>query len=84
MRSLCRTAPQCVALWRPSAPKAQLMARSLNYRHSFKAGNHGDVLKHSVLLSVVRRMQRKEKPVLWLDTHASRGVFDLQGEAAGR
>lgn len=40
-------------------------------RHSFKAGNHGDVLKHSVLLSIVQRMTRKDKACLFLDTHAS-------------
>ena len=47
-------------------PQAEILRR-----HSFKAGNHGDVLKHSVLLSVVKRMTRKDKPCMFLDTHAS-------------
>ena len=59
-------------------------SRSMNYRHAFHAGNFGDVLKHSVLVAVLRHMHRKDKPMLLLDTHASRGMFELTSEEATR
>jgi len=56
----------------------------LNYRHAYHAGNAGDVLKHLVLLAVLEALQRKDKPLFYLDTHAGRGVYDLGSEAARR
>lgn len=53
----------------------------MNYRHRFHAGNFADVMKHVLLMQLVRAMQRKEKGFLFLDTHAGRGAYDL-GEAA--
>src|SRR5262249_49417539 len=52
-------------------------ASSLNYRHRFHAGNFADVVKHVVLVQLVRAMQRKEKGFLFLDSHAGRGQYDL-------
>lgn len=49
-----------------------------NYRHSYHAGNSADVLKHVVLLQLLQAMQRKDKPLLYVDTHAGRGQYDLQ------
>jgi len=49
----------------------------LNYRHHYHAGNYADVFKHTLLLLLVRAMQRKEKGFLYLDTHAGRGGYDL-------
>jgi 23S rRNA (adenine2030-N6)-methyltransferase len=60
----------------------------MNYRHHFHAGNFADVMKHVLLLGLVRAMQRKTKGFLYLDTHAGRGAYDLaaaaQGEALAR
>lgn len=57
----------------------------MNYRHAFHAGNFADVLKHVVLRELIRAMQRKPKPFLFLDTHAGRGRYDLaQAETGGR
>jgi 23S rRNA (adenine2030-N6)-methyltransferase len=54
----------------------------VNYRHAFHAGNFADVHKHVVLLALIARLQRKPKPILYLDTHAGRGWYDLRsGEA---
>ena len=72
------------ALWRPPGNAQHTRSRSLNYRHSFHAGNFGDVLKHSVLVATLRHMHRKDKPMLLLDTHASRGVFALTSPEATR
>ncbi|WP_019398474.1 23S rRNA (adenine(2030)-N(6))-methyltransferase RlmJ [Pseudoxanthomonas sp. GW2] len=56
----------------------------MNYRHAFHAGNHADVLKHVVLLAHLDALLRKDGPFFVLDTHAGRGRYLLQGEAAGR
>jgi 23S rRNA (adenine2030-N6)-methyltransferase len=55
----------------------------LNYRHQFHAGNFADVMKHVLLLQLMRGMQRKEKGFLYLDTHAGRGRYDLAAAAQG-
>lgn len=55
----------------------------MNYRHHFHAGNFADVLKHAVLLHLLRGLQAKEKGILYLDTHAGRGGYDLSVAAGG-
>ncbi|MDX5445188.1 MAG: 23S rRNA (adenine(2030)-N(6))-methyltransferase RlmJ [Zoogloeaceae bacterium] len=54
----------------------------LSYRHAFHAGNHADVLKHFVLLEVLRYCSRKDKPWWYIDTHAGAGCYALTGEQA--
>ena len=56
----------------------------MNYRHAFHAGNFADVHKHVVLLALLERLKRKPKPLLYLDTHAGRGSYDLRAEDATR
>ncbi len=56
----------------------------MNYRHSFHAGNSADVVKHSLLIALVRALQRKESALTLIDTHAGCGLYDLNGEEAGR
>ena len=51
----------------------------MNYRHAFHAGNHADVLKHTVLLALIEALKRKEAPFFLLDTHAGRGRYLLGG-----
>ncbi len=50
----------------------------LSYRHGFHAGNHADVLKHGVCAFVARYLRQKEAGVLFLDTHAGAGLYDLR------
>ncbi len=54
----------------------------LAYRHAFHAGNHADVLKHLVLMHVLRYMNQKDKPYRFVDTHAGAGGYSLQGRYA--
>jgi len=54
----------------------------MNYRHAFHAGNHADVLKHVVLLALCDALTAKPTPCFALDTHAGRGLYKLDGEAA--
>jgi 23S rRNA (adenine2030-N6)-methyltransferase len=49
----------------------------VNYRHAFHAGNFADLLKHALLVRLVRALQRKETGFLFVDTHAGRGRYDL-------
>ena len=55
----------------------------MNYRHHFHAGNFADVMKHALLIELVRAMQRKPKGCLFLDTHAGSGAYDLSGAGMG-
>ena len=55
----------------------------MNYRHHFHAGNFADVMKHALLLQLIRALQKKEKGFLFLDTHAGRGSYDLREAERG-
>lgn len=56
----------------------------MNYRHAFHAGNHADVLKHVVLLALCDALTAKPAPCFALDTHAGRGRYRLDADAAQR
>ncbi|MEO8848579.1 MAG: 23S rRNA (adenine(2030)-N(6))-methyltransferase RlmJ [Casimicrobiaceae bacterium] len=56
----------------------------LGYRHGFHAGNHADVLKHVVLLVLLRHLTQKDKPLLFVDTHAGAGSYALDEGFAAR
>lgn len=56
----------------------------MNYRHSFHAGNSADVVKHSLLIALVRALQLKQGALTLIDTHAGCGLYDLNGEEAHR
>ena len=49
----------------------------LSYRHAFHAGNHADVLKHMVLVHLLRYLTQKEKPLWFVDTHAGAAAYAL-------
>jgi len=54
----------------------------LSYRHGYHAGNYADVLKHSVLLQVLKLMHKKPTPFVYIDTHAGAGGYALSDEFA--
>jgi 23S rRNA (adenine2030-N6)-methyltransferase len=54
----------------------------LAYRHAFHAGNHADVLKHTVLVAVLRHLNLKEKGWRLVDTHAGAGGYSLESDYA--
>jgi 23S rRNA (adenine2030-N6)-methyltransferase len=56
----------------------------LAYRHAFHAGNHGDVLKHVVLVALLRHLNLKTKGWRCVDTHAGVGRYDLASAEAGK
>lgn len=49
----------------------------LSYRHAFHAGNHADVLKHVVLIQLLRYLGQKDAPYMYIDTHSGAGVYAL-------
>lgn len=49
----------------------------LSYRHSYHAGNYADVLKHTVLASILDYLLQKDKPFCYLDTHSGCGAYEL-------
>ncbi len=54
----------------------------LSYRHGFHAGNFADVLKHSLTTLVIAALKQKDKPFVYIDTHAGAGKYSLQSEFA--
>lgn len=56
----------------------------MNYRHSFHAGNSADVVKHSLLIALIRALQLKAGALTLIDTHAGCGIYDLGGDQAQR
>ena len=51
-----------------------------SYRHAFHAGNHADVLKHTVLIATLSHLTQKEAALTVLDTHAGAGLYRLDSE----
>lgn len=49
----------------------------LSYQHIFHAGNHADLLKHTVLIQVLKALNKKDKPYTFFDTHSGSGLYDL-------
>lgn len=56
----------------------------MNYRHSFHAGNSADVVKHSLLIALVRALQLKPGALTLIDTHSGCGLYNLDGDQAQR
>jgi 23S rRNA (adenine2030-N6)-methyltransferase len=54
-----------------------------SYRHAFHAGNHADVLKHTVLIATLDHLLEKEAALTVIDTHAGAGLYRLDGDYAG-
>ncbi|WP_027994536.1 23S rRNA (adenine(2030)-N(6))-methyltransferase RlmJ [Simplicispira psychrophila] len=53
-----------------------------SYRHAFHAGNHADVLKHTVLIATLQYLLEKDAALTVLDTHAGVGLYRLDGDYA--
>ncbi|HEY0337708.1 MAG TPA: 23S rRNA (adenine(2030)-N(6))-methyltransferase RlmJ, partial [Burkholderiales bacterium] len=49
----------------------------LSYRHLFHAGNFADVFKHALLSRLLIAIASKDKPYLYLDTHAGIARYDF-------
>lgn len=54
----------------------------LSYIHAYHAGNHADILKHTVLVLLMESLNAKQKPYTFFDTHAGSGLYSLDDERA--
>ncbi len=54
----------------------------LSYRHGFHAGNFADVLKHNLITLVISALKQKDKPFVYIDTHAGAGKYSFKSEFA--
>jgi 23S rRNA (adenine2030-N6)-methyltransferase len=54
----------------------------LSYQHAYHAGNMADVHKHALLAVMLDYLTRKDKPLTYLETHAGRGLYDLDAPEA--
>jgi len=54
----------------------------LSYQHGYHAGNLADVHKHALLAVMLDYLTRKPKPLFYLETHAGRGLYDLDSPEA--
>lgn len=54
----------------------------LSYQHIYHAGNMADVHKHSLLAWMLAYLAAKDKPLTYLETHAGRGVYQLDAPEA--
>jgi len=55
-----------------------------SYRHAYHAGNHADVLKHTVLVAVMKHLALKEVGFTAIDTHAGAGLYRLDSTDANQ
>lgn len=56
----------------------------MNYRHAFHAGNFADLVKHALVLAVLKALQDDPRPLAVIDTHAGAGLYDLTDENQAR
>ncbi|NUB44106.1 23S rRNA (adenine(2030)-N(6))-methyltransferase RlmJ [Fertoebacter nigrum] len=56
----------------------------LSYQHHFHAGNLADVHKHALLCHMLDYMAQKDKPLTYIETHAGRGLYDLDAAEAAK
>lgn len=54
----------------------------LSYQHGYHAGNFADLMKHAILVQLLRYLTQKDKPLFYLETHAGRGLYDLHDKQA--
>ncbi len=54
----------------------------LSYQHGYHAGNKADVLKHAVLHAVLETEAQANRNLLYIETHAARGFYDLNSKQA--
>lgn len=54
----------------------------LSYQHFYHAGNLADVHKHALLATMLAHLTAKDKPLTYIESHAGRGLYDLNAPEA--
>ena len=56
----------------------------LSYQHAYHAGGPADLHKHIVLAELLARLTMKPRAISYLETHAGRGLYDLDAPEAAK
>lgn len=54
----------------------------LSYQHVYHAGCLADLHKHAALCILLKKMVEKDKPLTYVETHAGRGIYNLDAPEA--
>ena len=54
----------------------------LSYQHAYHAGNRADIHKHNILARVLRDLCGGAGPLCYVETHAGRGLYNLESAPA--
>lgn len=54
----------------------------LSYQHIYHAGNPVDCQKHTILGALMQVLQEQHPAICYVDTHAGRGLYDLEAPEA--
>lgn len=54
----------------------------LSYQHGYHAGNPADLHKHITLAELLARLTAKPRGITYVETHAGRGLYDLDAPEA--
>ncbi|MEE9453675.1 MAG: 23S rRNA (adenine(2030)-N(6))-methyltransferase RlmJ [Paracoccaceae bacterium] len=54
----------------------------LSYQHAYHAGGPADLHKHIALAELLALLTRKARPISYMETHAGRGIYDLDAPEA--
>ncbi len=56
----------------------------LSYQHGYHAGSRSDIHKHSILARALEFLCVDKSPITYLETHAGRGLYNLQSKQADK
>lgn len=56
----------------------------LSYQHAYHAGGPADLHKHLALAALLTLLTRKARPISYLESHAGRGLYALDGPEAAK
>ena len=56
----------------------------LSYQHGYHAGGPADLHKHIALAALLALLTRKARPITYMESHAGRGLYDLEGSQAAK
>lgn len=56
----------------------------LSYQHAYHAGGPADVHKHAALAALLARLTEKSRGISYAETHAGRGLYDLDAPEAAK
>ncbi len=54
----------------------------LSYQHGYHAGGPADLHKHIALAGLIALLTRKARPITYMESHAGRGLYDLESAQA--